>query len=232
LDHKFRFGWVIEDFKIGILKGFVCLCSDLFNEYPMRVKTLLVSMCFFLGMLACQEDFSTQPPHLEPSFHDSIMQAVIEIPVGFQQWSTYDPSQGQVVETEKTLKLPLPGNWGFIPSTQYTTAKKSDPLDVLVLSDAIPSGEQLSILPVGVVLLQKEGAVIPLILAIPADPALQTISIQGFNDLSIQYEGIKRLLEDWIVQVFADSSTRILDWKNEQYASTLVLRNQTPYSDN
>jgi inorganic pyrophosphatase len=198
----------------------------------MRVRTLLVSMCFFLGLLACREDFSAKAPHLEPSFHDSVLQAVIEIPVGFQQWSAYDAGLGRVVETGEKLKLPLPGNWGFVPSTQYTTGQGTEPLDVMVLSGAIPPGEQLGILPVGVVVLQKEGVVNPLIIAIPADPALQTISIRGFNELSIQYEGIKRLLEDWIVQVFADSSARVLDWKNEQYAGTLVLRNQRPRSDN
>ncbi|MGV3538771.1 MAG: inorganic diphosphatase [Rufibacter sp.] len=185
-------------------------------------------LVFFLclALMGCKKDLRSLPPVTETKH----WQAVIETPAGSTEPLRYDPEQKEFVPQtvaglpRKLEFLPYPGNEGFIPSTLVDSVqgRPTAPLPVLVLSDQKEPGTVLEILPIGVIILERDGELHNLVIAVPAHPTEQTISPNNFSDFSARYPAVKSILQQWYLNENPLLPTRLSGWKDEQYADRLI----------
>lgn len=107
--------------------------------------------------------------HLSPGEDaPSLVNAVIEVPLGSSNKYEYDPEHG-FFKLDRVLYSPMhyPGDYGFIPGTY---AADGDPIDVLVLMQrATFTGAVLRARPLGYLEMADEKGRDQKILAVPAD---------------------------------------------------------------
>lgn len=107
----------------------------------------------------------TKPIDLPSFARPGVLNAVIEISAGTNMKQAYDPRAGDIVPVMSDGKprriefLPYPGNYGFIPSTFMDPAWGGDghALDVLVLSEYVPVGTLMEVVPIAVLKLVEAG---------------------------------------------------------------------------
>ncbi|WP_066833689.1 inorganic diphosphatase [Rufibacter ruber] len=190
---------------------------------PFRVL-LPVLLC--LTAFGCKKNLR-ELPALTQTKH---WQAVIETPAGSSHPLVYAAEQKEFVpQTEagqpRQLEfLPYPANHGFIPSTLVDSAqgRPAAPLPVLVISEKLEPGTVLEILPVGVMILDRDGELHHLIIAVPARPSEQTISPNSYSDFSARYPAVKSILQQWYLNENPRRPTRLSGWKDEQFAERLI----------
>jgi inorganic pyrophosphatase len=102
------------------------------------------------------------PPYKTPGGQ---YQMAVEIPAGTnEKWQT-DPESGQLYldtvngEPRIVNYLPYPGNYGIIPQTLLPKEKggDGDPLDVIILSSALPQGSVHQVRVIGAIHLKDHG---------------------------------------------------------------------------
>ena len=163
---------------------------------------------------------------------NAYFQAVIEIPAGTNAKIEYDKINKTFKPSLRDGKersidfLAYPANYGFIPSTFSNPEKggDGDALDVMVLSPAIPSGEIIEIIPIGMLKLIDAGEKDFKVIAIPADPALRNISAENFEDFVKKYKPAKQIIESWFLNYDPDDHTELQGWADEKETKTEILR--------
>lgn len=134
---------------------------------------------------------------------DGTVNVVIEIPAGTTAKYEVDHKTGLMVLEQKNGKpryvqyLPYPGNYGFVPRT--VLAKElggdGDPLDVIVLGDAVPRGSVLRARPLGVLTLKDGGEEdSKVIMAATGSPFEKVRSIKQLNEM---FPGVTDILQTW-----------------------------------
>ncbi len=182
---------------------------------------LLAILC-----LSCKPNYRELPAITETKH----WQAVVETPSGSTMPQVYDAQEKKFVpqleagQPRKLEFLPYPGNEGFIPSTLIDSVdgKQAGPLPVVILCNQKEPGTVLEILPVGVMILESEGELRSLVVAVPARPSEQTISPNSFSDFSARYPAVKKILEQWYLNVNPRQPTRLSAWKDEAFADRLI----------
>lgn len=184
--------------------------------------------CLFLPLMititGCREDEAQL--YTLPAFSDSGVHAVIEIPAGTNHKIEYDPAAGRFVnDTLRGKKrvvnfLPYPGNYGFIPSTLMDKARggDGDALDILVLSESVPTGTVLSVKPIAALLLSDQGELDTKIIAVPLDSALRIMPIEEFSQFITEYSAVQQIIQEWFLSYKGFGQTRLLGWKNSRFA--------------
>ena len=117
--------------------------------------------------------------------------------------------------------LPYPGNYGFIPST-YSDPEKGgdgDPLDVIILSSALKSGDIIEFIPVAMLKLIDEGEKDYKIVGIPADEKDRILNTSDFATFNSKYSAAKEILELWFTSYDPGNDTRIEGWGSEKEAT-------------
>src|SRR5690606_14975769 len=143
-----------------------------------------ISILFlFIILISCEsKNVETYPLKSE----DGFFHAVIEIPAGTNAKYEFN-SETLMYEIDQRdgenriiQYLPYFGNYGFIPSTLSAETKggDGDPLDIFVLSEAIPQGSFLPVIPIGTVQLIDNGELDYKIIAVPADQQLNILKIK------------------------------------------------------
>jgi inorganic pyrophosphatase len=192
----------------------------------MRLSALLTLAALAAAPLTgCQ----TRPDDL-PTFSPErkLLQVVVEMPAGTNRAQRYDATQHQFVPERRAGLdhvvefLPCPGNSGFIPGTA-TDAPSARPLAALVLAEAQPAGTVLEVLPIGLVTLDDNGLMRPIVLAVPARPSQQILpAVVSWQDLTSRYPGAREVLRQWFQHQGRPGEVRIVSWKDEKAAEQQV----------
>jgi inorganic pyrophosphatase len=135
---------------------------------------------------------------------------IIEIPRGSRNKYEYDHDSKRI-HLDRVLysSVHYPTDYGFVP---HTLSKDGDPLDVLVVvEEPTFPGCQITVRPIGVLVMRDEAGVDEKILAVPiADPRLSEIrelddigkhwlrEIENFFDTYKLLEGKETIVEDWL----------------------------------
>ncbi|QMU29928.1 inorganic diphosphatase [Adhaeribacter radiodurans] len=177
-----------------------------------------------LGVIACKTDYENLPAFTEKKY----LQAVVEIPAGTNQVLKYDSKTQEFRNTtgQSIQFLPYPGNFGFIPSTKTPGEKAGDEqaMDILVLSESQPSGTVIEVLPIGMLLLERDGLPDPKVIAVPAKPTQQIMEATDYATLNRKYPAIKEIITQWFAHANPSQKVRILGWKNERYTEDEIRR--------
>ena len=116
--------------------------------------------------------------------------------------------------------MPYIGNYGYIPSTlsNSSTGGDGDALDVLVLSESLPTGSVVEIIPIGVLKLIDDGERDYKIIAIPADEKLQIIKTSSFAEFEARFNEAKQIIELWFLNYNKTDTSEVEGWGNEMEA--------------
>jgi len=152
--------------------------------------------------------------------------AVIEIPAGTNRKIEYDYTnkrfQIDVIDGEERVIdfLPYPGNYGFIPSTLMDEEKggDGDALDILVISESLGTGDTISVLPIGTLMLNDGGEIDTKIIAVPSDPAKRVMDVTDFETFSVKYSMAKNIIENWFLNYKGLGKTEMIGWRNGTFA--------------
>lgn len=163
---------------------------------------------------------------------DGALKAVIEIPAGTNHKMEYDPQAGAFLndrlnEQERVIDfLPYPGNYGFIAGTLLDKAQggDGDPLDVLVIAEAMPTGTVVRVVPIAALLLKDKGELDTKIIAIPADENLQVLKAKNFIDFMLRYDQAKLIIEQWFMAYKGQGAMEFLRWEDDRYAWSEVKK--------
>ncbi len=190
----------------------------------MRIWTLLTFGLLFM-VSACNmpsQQKKTDYYHL-PTYTEKGVNVVIEIPAGSNLKVEYDAENLAFVADQINGKdriidfLPYPGNYGFIPSTYMDKelGGDGDPLDVLVMSSAVPEGTVMEVEPIGMLELIDGGELDTKLIAVPIDPAYKVMDVENFQDFLLRYDGARRIVETWFLQYKGVGKTELKAWKDE-----------------
>ncbi len=182
-------------------------------------------MLMAMGIWGCSGGVSSvNTPNFKalPTYAESgKLQCVIEIPAGTNHKVEYVPGSNsfevdQVNGKDRVINfLPYFGNYGFLPSTFMDPDKggDGDALDVLVLSESVPSGTVMEIIPLGMIKMKDLGVEDHKVIAVPADPALRTVKATEYKDLTPE---LIYIIELWFENYNGHGNILLLGWKNEQ----------------
>ncbi|MBC6696749.1 inorganic diphosphatase [Hymenobacter puniceus] len=194
----------------------------------MRLSPLLILAALAAAMLAstgCQTQYEDLPTF---SQERKLLQVVVEMPAGTNRAQRYDATEHKFVPGRRAGLdhvvefLPCPGNSGFIPGTTSSQAL-NQPLTALVLSEAQPAGTVLEVLPIGLVTLDDNGLLRPIVLTVPARPSQQILpAVSTWHDLTSRYPGAREVLRQWFQHQGRAGEVRIVSWKDEKAAEQQV----------
>ncbi|WP_175470892.1 inorganic diphosphatase [Hymenobacter psychrophilus] len=173
------------------------------------------------------------PRHADlPTFsvERKLLQLVVETPAGTNHEQRYNPTTNafeplRLAGLEAVVEfLPAPGNLGFVPGTSppdEAQGQPGQPLPALLLAESQPAGTVLEVLPIALLMLDVDGLLRPVVVAVPARPS-QRILPQATDWASLRrvYPGVRPFLDLWFRH--RAPNTRIVGWKDEKAASLLV----------
>lgn len=128
---------------------------------------------------------------------------VVEIPTGTNaKWEVDKATGGLIWEFKKgkprvVSYLGYPGNYGMIPSSSLPKelGGDGDPLDVLVIGQALPRGAVVEVRPIGVLKLLDGGEQDDKIIAVV--PGSKMGKISSIEELDRKFKGITEIIEIW-----------------------------------
>jgi len=167
---------------------------------------------------------------------DGLLQAVIEIPAGTNQKFEYHTEQQAFLpDFREGLPriidfLPYPVNYGFIPSTRMTVnlGGDGDPLDVLLVSETLPRGSVVDVIPIGLLKLMDTGALDHKVLAVPADTNRQIITARSWRDFTLHYGAARQILETFFLHYDGIGTLQLLGWGDETEAIDEIAKWKLP----
>lgn len=137
----------------------------------------------------------------------------------------FDPVQRAGLE-QRVEFLPFPGNLGFIPGTRLPVSiayPEARPLPALVLAETQPPGTVQEVVPVALPLLDVNGSLEHLVVAVPARPAQRILpEATNLSTLTGQYPGVRSSLNIWFQHRRTAGPVRIAGWKDERYAEQYI----------
>ena len=188
---------------------------------------IFLSLAIF-GLSACKQlsskiDYNSLPALTE----NGGINVVVEIPAGTNHKIEFrkdkkvfenDLENGQIRVIQF---LPYPGNYGFIPSTFMDPAQggDGDALDVLLIAEAVETGQVVEARPIATLLLSDNGEIDTKIIAVPIDSEKNLIKAQNFIEFMLEYDAAKRIIEEWFLNYKGLGSTELLGWEDENYAA-------------
>ncbi len=138
-----------------------------------------------------------------PLNEDGTINAVIEIPTGTNaKWEVVKPEGVMKWEFKKgkprVVKfLGYPGNYGMIPKTILSKNEggDGDPLDVIVLGEAVPRGSVVNAKLIGVLKLLDGGEQDDKLIAVLSDSPLA--GVNSIEEMKKQFPGVLDIVEIW-----------------------------------
>ena len=186
-----------------------------------RYTFLLWSILWLTG---CKTDFANLPTYSGTRQ----LQAVIEVPAGNNLQLKYNRQAQEFVSIKKAGKdhvtefLPFPGNYGFIPSTEVD--KEGNSLPILVLAERVETGTVMEVVPLGILQLETDGEIKPVVVAVPARPSERTIDATTLETFSKYYPAAQTILKEWFVNQNRTDNTKFVAWRDERFADKEIQR--------
>ena len=144
--------------------------------------------------ITAEKNFNDYTP-LNP---DGTVNAIIEIPAGtLAKWEV-DPKTGilaweiQDGKPRVVQYLGYPGNYGTIPRT---VSGDGDPLDILVIGDAVLRGSVVQVKVIGALRLQDKGEADDKLIAVL--PGTHFSSVRSLAELNQKFPGVTSIIETW-----------------------------------
>tara|TARA_Y100000991_G_scaffold138222_1_gene104168 strand:- start:13813 stop:14409 length:597 start_codon:yes stop_codon:yes gene_type:complete len=192
----------------------------------------LLSLAIILTVISCKKsiDYSKIPA----LSINSKLNAVIEIPAGTNKKVEYNKTT-KSFETDKTDGqdriinfLPYLANYGFIPSTcsDLKEGGDGDPLDVLVLSESLPTRTIMEIEPIAMLKLLDNGELDYKVIAIPYDINKRILDIKNLEELTIKFPEVKMMIELWFLNYNKEDEAIIDGWANERATLKEIFKNK------
>lgn len=165
--------------------------------------------------------------HLPVRNSEGVVQAVVEIPAGTNHKLEYDyennafPCDQENGIDRVVSFLSYPGNYGFIPSTLMDKSEggDGDALDVLILGEHLPTASVQPIIPIGIIQLMDRGEIDDKLIAVPADPKLQTIAVADVAELA---EPVKEIISLWFGNYKGPGKMEVQGWLGAEEALTAI----------
>ena len=193
--------------------------------YPMN--RLLLPLCCLL-FLCCNE----RPPKPDVLYHsptytnNGAVRMIVEIPAGTNHKIEYFPDtrrfQNDTLGGRDRIIdfLPYPGNYGYVPSTLMDKNRggDGDALDILCISESVPTGTVLEVIPIATLLLRDRGEIDTKIIAVPANPANRTLQTEKFTEFLTRYDGAKRIIQDWFLNYKGLGTVELEGWRDDEHA--------------
>jgi inorganic pyrophosphatase len=181
---------------------------------------------FLLLALLCTNCETAPDYESIPAREGEAIHVVVEIPAGTNVKIEYDKNArqfrpDQIDGQDRVIQfLCYPGNYGFIPSTLMDEARggDGDALDVLVLGPAQPTGSVVKALPVGALMLRDRGEIDTKIIAVPLLEDDRVMPVDEFQDLLLDYDPVRRIVEEWFTHYKGFQQVEFLGWEDEKYA--------------
>lgn len=158
---------------------------------------------------------------------------VVEIPAGTNKKYEFD-SETMTFEIDQRdgqdriiSFLPYFGNYGFIPSTLSDKAKggDGDPLDMILLSEAIAQGTIVETIPIATVKLIDAQEEDYKIISVPANENLNVLGVKTFEELKTKHPSVIQIIEIWLKNYDTDSLV-ISGWLNETETLEYIKNNR------
>lgn len=153
---------------------------------------------------------------------------VIEVPIGGEpiKYEMDKASGALFVDRFLYTSMRYPGNYGFIP---HTLSDDGDPCDVIVANTrAIVPGGVMSVVPVGVLLMEDEAGGDEKILAVPAPRLTKRYAhVKNYTDLpEITIDQIRHFFEHY-KDLEGEKWVKVIRWGNAQDARELITKSIT-----
>jgi len=195
----------------------------------MRYFIFLLSL---LSFSACKLEQPKANPMEVKAFGAEGVNVIIEIPAGTNQKIEFDYATESFKVDQEDGKdrvidfLPYPGNYGFVPGTLMDKARggDEDALDMLVLSESLPTGTLIEVLPIAALELVDRGEVDTKIIGIPVDSTLRIIQATNFEDFMIEYNIAQTIVKDWFLNYKGLGKVTMKGWKDEKFAKSEIKK--------
>lgn len=189
-------------------------------------KISILLFCFALLWSCKNEDYKSLPIKSDRGYY----KAVIEIPAGTNHKIEYDINKKEFICNQVNGKdrivdfLPYPANYGFIPSTLMDTTKggDGDPIDVLVISESLPTKTVLEIIPIAVIYMIDDNEADYKILAVPFDEKLRVIKALSYEELQFNYPKIPEIISSWLISYKGTGKVTIDRWASANEAIYMI----------
>lgn len=190
-----------------------------------------IFILFIIGslLLSCEEkNMKNLPLKSESGFYN----ALIEIPAGTNKKYEYNTEDLAFKIDQRDGKdriipyLPYFANYGYIPSTLSDSAKggDGDPVDIFVISEALPQGNLIPVIPIATVKLIDDNEEDYKIIAVPANDELNVLKIKTFEELKSKYPSIITIIETWLANYDTDP-LKINGWLNQGETEKYIIKN-------
>ncbi len=192
----------------------------------MKINNLpFLFVLIIIGLNSCTLEKTVNPLSL-PAFGENGVNVVIEIPAGSNHKIEVNKSSGKFENDQKDGKdrvvdfLPYPGNYGFIPSTLMDASfgGDGDALDVLVISESLPIGTVLEVIPIAALMMIDGGEIDIKIIAVPVDSTKRVIQATDFEHFLIDYNMAQNIIQDWFLNYKGLGIVKMKGWFDEKYA--------------
>ncbi|MEJ8802875.1 inorganic diphosphatase [Pontibacter sp. H249] len=181
-------------------------------------------LCSAILLTSCKTDYANLPTYSG----SRQLQAVIEVPAGNNLQLKYDRKAQEFVKAKNAGKdrvtefLPYPGNYGFIPSTEV--GKEGDGLPILVMAERVEPGTVMEVVPLGILQLETDGELQPIVIAVPARPSERTVDATTLTAFATKYPAAQTILKEWFVNQNKTAKTKFVAWRDEHFADKEIQR--------
>jgi len=194
------------------------------------MKRFLIIVIIGLSLVSCEEkNMKNLPSKSEEGFFN----ALIEIPAGTNKKYEYNSEHLDFEIDRRDGKeriinyLPYFANYGYIPSTLSDKAKggDGDPVDIFVLSESLPQGTLISVIPIATVKLIDSNEEDYKIIAVPAEDDLNVLQIKTFEALKSKHPTVITIIETWLSNYDSDP-LKIDGWLDEKETENYIFSNE------
>jgi len=184
-----------------------------------------ILLLFLFILFGCKDSKQVDFDAIPVSSSNGFFNAVIEIPSGTNKKYEYNHDTKTFEQDIKNGKkrvvefLSYPGNYGFIPNTMSDKQKggDGDPIDILVLSESVPTGTVLEVMIIGAIELIDEGEIDTKIIAIPKDKDLRVLDCISLTELKTKYPEALQIIKTWFTSYDKNAGTFIQnDWSKSE----------------